>query len=99
MCSYKDACKLKGLSSSLEDSPCISVCELTYATPANDRCVCGRKTREIADWNKYDSTTKKRIVMECIKNPEAFPRQKLTFICDTLDITFQEAKKRFVVNK
>jgi len=96
MMSYKDKCKMQGLSSSLEDSPCISTCTLTYLTPDSDKCICGRNTKQIANWNSYNSLTKKKIVMNCMEDELSFPRQKLTNLADKFSITFDKAKKVFV---
>ena len=77
MC-FRDQLKMDGLSTSLEDSPCISVCSTTYGL--KDSCICGRNLKQISSWNSYDTVTKKKIVMEAIKDEKSFPRQKLTFL-------------------
>ena len=60
MC-FRDQLKMDGLSTSLEDSPCISVCSTTYGL--KDSCICGRNLKQISSWNSYDTVTKKKIVM------------------------------------
>ncbi len=85
---------MEGLSSSLEDNPCISVCSTTYGT--GDVCICGRTTEEIAKWNSLDTVDKKLIVMKCLKDKKSFPRQKLTFLANENDLNFTEAKNVFV---
>lgn len=97
MCSFRDQLKMDGFSSSLEDSPCISVCSLTYGT--GKECICGRNQNQIAQWNSYDAVTKKKIVMQSIKNKKSMPRQKLTFKAQDYGITFEKAKKVFVTDK
>ena len=63
MC-FRDQLKMDGLSTSLEDSPCISVCSTTYGL--KDSCICGRNLKQISSWNSYDTVTKKKIVMEAL---------------------------------
>ena len=54
---------------------------------------------QIAQWNSYDTLTKKKIVMQSIKNKKSMPRQKLTFKAQDHGITFEKAKKVFVTDK
>ena len=70
MC-FRDQLKMDGLSTSLEDSPCISVCSTTYGL--KDSCICGRNLKQISSWNSYDTVTKKKIVMNAIKTKILFP--------------------------
>ena len=92
MC-FRDQLKMDGLSTSLEDSPCISVCSTTYGL--KDSCICGRNLKQISSWNSYDTVTKKKIVMEAIKDEKSFPRQKLTFLANDHNISFEKAKQIF----
>ena len=96
MC-FRDQLKMDGLSTSLEDSPCISVCSTTYGL--KDSCICGRNLKQISSWNSYDTVTKKKIVMEAIKDERSFPRHKLTFLADDHNISFEKAKQIFVIEK
>tara|TARA_B100001939_G_scaffold149263_1_gene129143 strand:- start:713 stop:1021 length:309 start_codon:yes stop_codon:yes gene_type:complete len=96
MC-FRDQLKMDGLSTSLEDSPCISICSTTYGL--QDTCICGRNLKQISSWNSYDTLTKKKIVMQAIQNKDAFPRQKLTFLADDHNISFEKAKQIFVIEK
>jgi len=38
-------------------------------------------------------------VMQAIQNKDAFPRQKLTFLADDHNISFEKAKQIFVIGK
>ena len=96
MC-FRDQLKMDGLSTSLEDSPCISVCSTTYGL--KDSCICGRNLKQISSWNSYDTVTKKKIVMDAIKDERSFPRQKLTFLADDHNISFEKSKQIFVIGK
>ena len=96
MC-FRDQLKMDGLSTSLEDSPCISVCSTTYGL--QDSCICGRNLKQISSWNSYDTVTKKKIVMNAIKDKDSYPRQKLTFLADDHNISFEKAKQIFVIDK
>ena len=99
MKTVRDSLKMEGKSSSLEDCPCKSVCTLTYLTPENDTCICGRTTKEIAQWNCLDTVKKKEIVMRCIVDKKSFPRQKLTWLAEENDLTVNEAKNVFVLRR
>tara|TARA_B100000242_G_scaffold239578_1_gene179537 strand:- start:18 stop:317 length:300 start_codon:yes stop_codon:yes gene_type:complete len=94
MCTYRDKLKMEGLSSSLEDNPCISVCTTTYGT--GETCICGRSTKEIAEWNSYNTLEKKEVVMKCLKDKNSYPRQRLTFLANENNLNFNEAKNVFV---
>ena len=96
MC-FRDQLKMDGLSTSLEDSPCISVCSTTYGL--KDSCICGRNLKQISSWNAYDTLTKKKIVMNAIQDKNSFPRQKLTFLADDHNISFDKVKQIFVIDK
>ncbi len=96
MC-FRDQLKMDGLSTSLEDSPCISVCSTTYGL--KDSCICGRNLKQISSWNSYDTLTKKKIVMNAIQDKNSFPRQKLTFLAEHHGISFEKAKQIFVIDK
>ena len=96
MC-FRDQLKMDGLSTSLEDSPCISVCSTTYGL--KDSCICGRNLKQISAWNSYDTVTKKKIVMNAIQDKNSFPRQKLTFLAEHHGISFEKAKQIFVIDK
>ena len=37
--------------------------------------------------------------MNAIKDKDSFPRQKLTFLADDHDISFEKAKQIFVIDK
>ncbi|HCI70556.1 MAG TPA: hypothetical protein DHV30_08150 [Balneola sp.] len=95
--SFRNKLKMSGLSSSLEDSPCISVCSTTHSK--KNICICGRNVEQINSWNTYDTVTKKIIVMNAIKDKKYYPRQKLTFLADDHNISFEKAKKIFVTGK
>jgi predicted Fe-S protein YdhL (DUF1289 family) len=97
MSEYNTKTKLNGMSSSLEDSPCISVCNLSYG--CGDKCVCGRNFKQVCEWNKYDTVQKKIIVMNAIEDADSFPRQKLTFLADEYGISMDAAKKIFVIDR
>jgi len=90
---------MEGKSSSLEDCPCISVCTLSFLTPDNDTCICGRTMKEISEWNCLDVVGKKEIVMRCITDKNSYPRQKLTFLAEDNDLTVNEAKNVFVLKR
>ena len=96
MC-FRDQLKMDGFSTSLEDSPCISVCSTTYGL--KDSCICGRNLKQISAWNSYDTVTKKKIVMNAIQDKNSFPRQKLTFLAEHHGISFEKAKQIFVIDK
>ena len=76
MC-FRDQLKMDGLSTSLEDSPCISVCSTTYGL--KDSCICGRNLKQIGSWNSYDTVTKKKIVMNAIQDKNSFPDRNSLF--------------------
>ena len=42
---------------------------------------------------------RKKIVMNAIKDKKSFPRQKLTFLADDHNISFEKAKQIFVIDK
>ena len=96
MCDYKNHCQLKGISTSLADNPCISVCNLTYGT--GSRCICGRTQDQISNWNNFSSLEKKEIVMDILADSLSYPRQKVTFLAEECNIDYHVAKKLFVVN-
>ena len=69
MC-FRDQLKMDGLSTSLEDSPCISVCSTTYGL--KDSCICGRNLKQISSWNSYDTVTKKKTCYGCYQRQRIF---------------------------
>jgi len=97
MSDYLAKTKLDGVSTSLCENPCISVCSLTYG--CGDKCVCGRNVSQVCNWNGYDDVTKKLIVINAIEDKESFPRQKLTFLADEYGISVDAARKIFVLDR
>ena len=76
MC-FRDQLKMDGLSTSLEDSPCISVCSTTYGL--KDSCICGRNLKQISSWNSYDTVTKKENSDECYSRQKFFSQTETHF--------------------
>lgn len=62
----------KGLSLSLDESPCIGVCTTARGDPICKGC--GRSLVEVRDWNTYPSVYKKLVVLRAAEKGYT-PRQ------------------------